>query len=272
MLTTDDPPAAKENVSGTVLRALSLLDLLVSEPGGMRLSDLARRSGLNKATAFRLLGSLQQGGLVTQDQATSRYRPSLKIIGMAERILEAFDLRAVARPHLEQLAGKTGYSVLAGVIEGAHVVYLEQVTGSNELRVDREVGVRRSIHISSIGKAIVAFLDPDERARVLADCRFERHTSVTITSRERFESDLAEVRQRGWASVVDEDILGASSVSAPIFDHSGRVAGAVGIGLPTVALRGDEGARYVSLLLASSRAVSEALGLQANHEITEGAG
>ena len=72
--------------------------------------------GLNKATAFRLLGSLQRAGLVVQDRATGHHRPGMKLVGMAERILEAHDFRTVTHPHVERLASEIGQSVLAGVL------------------------------------------------------------------------------------------------------------------------------------------------------------
>lgn len=259
---------SRDNVSGTVLRALWLLDVLVAEPRGLGLTAVAVRAGLNKATAFRLLGSLQRAGLVIRDPATGHYRPGMKLVRMAEQILEALDFRTVAHPHVERLADEIGHGVLAGVLEGPEVVYVDHVEGSGGLRVHRQVGGRRSVHVSSIGKAILAHLPPTEAAAIVDACRFEPRTEHTITDRAAFLAHLEVARGRGWAEVRDEDALGALSVSAPVFDHTDRVVGAIGFTGPSIALRGPALERSIPLLLEAGRAASAELG----HIGAEGAG
>jgi IclR family KDG regulon transcriptional repressor len=251
---------ARDNVSGTVLRALRLLDVLVAEPRGLGLTAAAARGGLNKATAFRMLGSLQRAGLVVQDPATGHYRPGMKLVRMAEQVLEALDFRTVAHSYVERLAEEIGHGVLAGVLEGPEVVYVDHVEGSGGLRVHRQVGGRRSVHVSSIGKAILAHLPPAEAEATLDACRFERRTERTITDRAALLADLETARRRGWAEVRDEDVLGATSVSAPVFDHTNRVIGAIGFTGPSFALQGPALERSVQLLITACRAASAELG------------
>ena len=251
---------SRDNVSGTVLRALRLLDVLVAEPRGLGLTAAASRGGLNKATAFRLLGSLQRAGLVVQDPASGRYRPGMKLVRMAEQVLEALDFRTVAHAHVERLAEQIGHGVLAGVLEGPEVVYVDHAEGSGGLRVHRQVGGRRSVHVSSIGKAILAHLPPAEAGAIVEDCRFEPRTERTITDRAAFLAHLEAARRRGWAEVRDEDVLGASSISAPVFDHTARVVGAIGFTGPSFALQGPALERAIQLLLAACWAVSAELG------------
>lgn len=244
----------------TVLKAFGVLDVLVAEPRGLGLSEAARRAGLNKATAFRLLGALQQAGVVSQDAAGGRYRPALKLVAMAEQVLSTLDLRGVAHPYVERVARESGHGVLVGVLDGAEVVYVDHVPGAHQLRVHRSIGGRRSVHVSSIGKAILAHLPEETATAVLTNCRFERRTAHTITSRQDFMVHLRDVRAQGWALVQDEDVAGASSVSAPVFDHTGGVVGAMGIAVPTSALQGAERERIVPLLLEATRSASAALG------------
>ena len=149
----DDAPetAARDNVSTTVVRALGLLDVLVDEARGLALTAAAARAGLNKATAFRMLGALKRAELVVQDPLTGLYRPGLKLVRMGEQIVESLDFRTVAHPHVEALAREVGHGVLAGVIESGEVVYVDHVQGVGDLRVHRQIGGRRSVHVSSIG-------------------------------------------------------------------------------------------------------------------------
>src|SRR4051812_3132342 len=100
-----------DNVSSTVLRALAMLDIVVAEPRGISLTVAAGRAGLSKATTFRMLGALARAGLVARDAATGHYRPSLKIVEMADRVLEGYDFPSVARPHMMTLAGQVAHGV-----------------------------------------------------------------------------------------------------------------------------------------------------------------
>jgi IclR family transcriptional regulator, KDG regulon repressor len=262
--------AGKDNVSTTVLRALSLLDCLVDEASGLGLSAVARRAGLNKATAFRLLGSLQQAGLAVQDRASGTYRPGLKLLRMAEQVAQSLDLRAVAQPYVERLARSTGHTVLAGVLEGGEVVYVNHAQGAGQLRVHRQVGDRRSFHVSSIGKAILASLPAADAEAIVGAGQFERHTEHTILDPAAFLAHLVEVRRRGWALVREETIVGGSSVSAPVFDHHSRVVGAIGISAPSLALTGVALDRSVGLLLATCREASAELGHPRASEVGAG--
>ncbi len=250
----------REALSSTVLRALAVLDVLVAEPRGLGLSGVARRAGLSKATTFRLLGSLQRAGLVIHDRPSSLYRPGMKLVRMATQILNGLNLRTVSHRYAEALARETGHAVLAGVIESGEVVYIDIVPGSYELRVHTDLGQRRAVHLSSIGKAVLAFLPPAEREAIVAACSFERHTEHTITDRQRFLAHLEEVRQRGWALVRDEDAIGASSLSAPVFDAADRVVGAIGISVPTLLLDDAALARFVPLLRETCARASADLG------------
>jgi IclR family KDG regulon transcriptional repressor len=242
------------------VRALGLLDVLVDEPRGLTLTAAAGRAGLNKATAFRMLGALKRAELVVQDPATGLYRPGLKLVRMGEQIVGSLDFRTVSHPHVEALAREVGHGVLAGVIESGEVVYVDHVQGGGDLRVHRQVGGRRSVHVSSIGKAILAHLPPAEVAAIVDACRFERHTQHTIVDPATYLAQLARVREQGWALARDEDTLGATSFSAPVFDHAGRVVGAIGISGPSLTLRGAALERALGSLLAACRAASAELG------------
>jgi len=250
----------RDNVSSTVLRALTMLDIVVAEPRGLSLTVAAGRAGLSKATAFRLLGALARGGLVARDAPSGLYRPSLKIAQMAEQVLAAYDFPSIARPHMIKLAGEVGHGIAAGVVQGGEVVYVERIEASTEIRVHHQLGGRRPIHTSSLGKAIVAFLPPDEVEAILRDYHFERFTEYTIVDREAYLRDLAKVRRQGWSLSRNEGVLGGTSLSAPVFDHTGRVMGAIGVSSVSSALRGAALQRMVTLMTAACRATSADLG------------
>jgi DNA-binding IclR family transcriptional regulator len=261
-----------DHASRTVVRALGLLDVVVAEPSGLGLSEIARRAGLSKATAFRMLGALKQAQLVVQDATTGQYQPGLKIIGMAHQMLRALDFPAVAHPYLAELAQELGHAVMSGVLERGEIVYLDHVQGSHELRVHRDIGVRRPLHVSSMARAIMAFLPSAEADGWIDACGFEPHTPHTTVDPSAYRAQLGEVRRRGWALIRDEAIDGASSFSGPVFDRTGRVIGSIGISLPSLALAQSNLNLMAGRLLEACRAVSIKLGHDGSSRGSEGTG
>jgi DNA-binding IclR family transcriptional regulator len=170
------------------------------------------------------------------------------------------DFRTVAHPYVEQLARKLGHSVVAGVLEGSEVVYVDVVHGRDGLRLHRPIGGRISVHLSSIGQAILAYLPAAEVGDIVAGCRFEPRTPHTISQHDAFLLRLQEVRRQGWALVRDEETLGATSFSAPVFDHTGRVVGAIGVAGSSFVLQDATIERTIGLLVEVCRAVSAELG------------
>ena len=251
-----------DTVSGAVPRTMALLDLLVSEPRGISLTDVSRRMCLSKPTVHRLLAWLQQAGLAVQVGQHGVYRPSLKIVAMAEQILGAFDFRTVAHPFLEPLAVDLGLGVFAGVLEGSEIVTVDAVDFSEGLRVTLKIGDRRSVHAGAMGKAIVAHLPPDKVSSIIARCQFERFTEHTITDHDHYRAQLVEVRRRGWGLARDEVHMGAGGVAAPVFDRERQVVGAIGVAGPSAVLVGDHLEQIVGRLRAVCRSASKELGFR----------
>ena len=222
----------------------------------MGLTAVAREAGLPKATAYRLLAAPSGWGWSPR---TSAPRPTGRGSSWSPWPTGSWSRWTFAPPPIptfEPLAREAGHSALAGVLEEGSVVYVDIAPGRQPLRVHTRIGARRPLHVSSIGKAITAFLPAPEAARALDACDFAPHTAHTIADRGRFEAGLEDVRRAGWAMVRDEDAIGTSSVAEPVLDWSTRPAGAVAVALPTATLTDPELGRVVAALTQTCRAIS----------------
>jgi IclR family KDG regulon transcriptional repressor len=216
-------------------RALDLLEALAEAPAGAPLgvSEVARRVGVTKSAAFRILANLERRGYVAKDPVSARYTLGTHLVYLGERSLGAIDLRAAARPSLEALQQRFGETVNLGVREGAEVVYVDMIESSHGLRMAARVGGRDYLHSTALGKAILAYLPPAERDQLLhAPEGLPARTERTITDPVRLRAELERVRERGIAEDRDENEVGARCLSAPIFDHRGAVAGAISVSAP----------------------------------------
>jgi DNA-binding IclR family transcriptional regulator len=244
-------------------RALDLLEALAEAPAGAPLgvSEIARRSGVTKSAAFRILANLERRGYVAKDPVSARYTLGTHLVYLGERSLGAIDLRLAARPALEALQRRFGETVNLGVREGAEVVYVDMIESSHGLRMAARVGGRDYLHSTALGKAMLAFLPPAERDRLLQASReLPARTERTITDPVTLRAELERVRERGIAEDHDENEVGARCLGAPIFDHRGMVAGAISVSAPDSRLDDARAAEVAVAVREEAAAVTRRLG------------
>jgi IclR family acetate operon transcriptional repressor len=169
------------------------------------------------------------------------------------------DLATRAQPILESLSNRAGANAHLAKLDGTEVVDLLRVEHPTPQRITRNPMLRRPAHCTALGKAMLAF---DSAARVdeILSAGLARLTRKTITQPERFLSELARVRKRGYAVDNEEFYLGTRCVAAPVFDDSGRVVGAMSVSCLITQLTEDRVPDYAALVQDASRHLSEQLG------------
>src|SRR5438477_2707206 len=148
--------AVEGNAVRSVDRAASLLLALGECQGATGVTELARRLGLHKSTASRLLATLQRRGLVEQDDESGKYRLGLLVIRLADRAERTLDLRRLALPELEQLARVTHETVGLGVLDADSLLNVAQVDGPSMVAVGDWTGRATPLHCGSSGKVLLA--------------------------------------------------------------------------------------------------------------------
>ncbi len=146
-------------------RALDILKLLGSEPE-MRVTDLARRLEVHKSTAFRLLSTLEEHGLVEQNPTTEKYRLGYGLVRLASAVVGEIDLARASRPVLEELAARTSETVNLAILQGEQVVNIDQIAAPNLVVNVNWVGKQTPLHCTSMGK----FFSPSSPTRSAAGC------------------------------------------------------------------------------------------------------
>lgn len=214
----------------TVLKALSLLDLIADQPN-LTLSELGRLAGVPAPTALRLLRALQEASYVEVDQ-DGRYRLGIQCLVLGSTYMENLDLRSEARVELENLAEETGETVHLGVPDGTEVVYVDKVETSHSVRMYSRVGASSPMYSSGIGKAILSEAETDLITAVTA-AGMPRRTDNTITDPERLQTELDEIRERGYAVDDVENEEGIRCAAAAVLRADGTPLAAVSISGPT---------------------------------------
>ena len=216
----------------SVDNALRLL-LLFRERKSIRLSDASEYLGVANSTAHRLLAMLVHHEFVEQDPGQRTYvaGPALVEIGLAA--VRGMDLRTTARPVLEELAARSGETALLSRLEGDTVVCLDSIESKKALRVATQAQLTLPAHCTASGKALLALLPREEfRGLYPPRVRLPGPTVKTIRHRAGLERALEEVRERGFATSVEESEEGLSSIAAAVRDSRGRVVAALSVSGP----------------------------------------
>jgi DNA-binding IclR family transcriptional regulator len=198
----------------SVDRALKLLDAVVAaSPRGDTAAALAAQCDINRATAWRLLGTLEAHGLVERDPSSNRYRAGLALIRMSTAA--GYDgLVRRTRPIFERVSAQTGETAALAVAGRRGVTYVGEVAPQSVLAVSwlsREV----PLHATSTGKAFLAWL-PQEEAVGMLQQPLHRFTDNTLTELPRLLDELAKTRARGYAECAGELEPTLYGVSAPV--------------------------------------------------------
>ena len=220
-------------VLSSVAKALTLLDAFSAEKPELTLSELAKRAGAHKSSAFRLLATLEAQGFVEKDPASHAYRLGWKLVELAGRLLARYELRELAAPLMEELAERSGEIVHLSVLDRGEIVYLDKRGRSQPLTVSTTIGGRSPAHASAMGKALLSGLSDQDAERLLGSRRLQRFTPTTITDRRRLTRELEEIRRQGYALDDEETFPGIRCVAAPLQDGEGRVLAAISVTAPT---------------------------------------
>lgn len=211
----------------SVERALLVLQAFLPYERGASLSltEISALTHLNLSTLFRFMVTLEAHKFVAFDQETNKYRLGVTCLELGNRFLRDNDLRKSSRPTLESLRNEFGETVHLAMLQGDEVVYLEKLDGLHPIGLmSSNVGGRAPAHCTGVGKALLAQLPESELNELLPGPKLARFTNSTITVLSELRKDLAQIRERGYATDCEEHEVGVKCVAAAIYDHLGPAA------------------------------------------------
>ena len=251
---------------GVVTKVLRILETLQGSGTGLQLKEIAQMTGINKSTAYRFLAHLENEGYLSRED-TGAYIVGPKLVRLGSGMAYHATLRSVSRAVMQRLWTTTTETVNLAVISGMDILYLEVLESSHPFRLASQVGSRRPLYCTALGKAMMAFLNEREREAVMSSLHLEKLGPRTITSITRLKRELVKVRTQAFA--VDDEEAGAGSrcVAAPIFDQSGNVAAAISVSGPTTRIDRTKMLQVAKAVRDGARVISHNLGFVADRGI-----
>ena len=241
-------------------KALELLSVFSFREPRLSLADLAKRTGIPRATAFRLLSTLEQSGFLAKDHGA--YQLGIKCFVLGNIVAGGLDLRETAHPHLVALRDTTRETTQIAILDHWQVVYLERVPSPNPSGFMRmRAGAILPAYCTGLGKTLLAYSPERDVEAWAATQKFPALTPRTITSVKRLLKELRAIRERGYGIDDEEREKGVKCLAAPVRNHNGDVVAAVSVAGPIDRMPQDlVGTEIAEVVTAAARAISIDLG------------
>ena len=256
---TTEPSATDGKYTVQILaRAIHVLGALAGRVRGWTLDELGASLGIAKASLLRILRTLEDEGVVRRDD--DRYYLGARVLDFSHGYLRGLELTGVARPLMEDLARRTGQTISLAVRDGLEIVYVAIERAQQDIGIQGEIGARHPANATALGKVLLADLEPEDAAALVAGRELVRLTHRTITDPDALQRHLALVRTQGYAVDDEERGIGIRCVAAPIRRADGRAIGAMSVAGPIFHMTEDVFPRYRAWLLEATAEASARFG------------
>jgi IclR family transcriptional regulator, pca regulon regulatory protein len=217
----------------SLAKGFRVLEAFTAQDAELTMAEVARKAGIDNATAFRFLNTLVEIGYVKHVQDTRKFRLALKVLDLGFNAIARLDLRERARPILRGLTGAVNEAASVGVLDGSDVIYVERVqAGLARLGVDIRIGSRVPAYSSAVGHSILAWLPRLAQISILQSQPRKQLTETTPTALDVLLARLVEVRRRGYALSDQETVSGVYVLAAPVLDIDGIPLAGLSIAAP----------------------------------------
>ena len=248
----------------SVDRAFAVLEFL-SHRGWSRVTEVANELNIHKSTAYRLLTTLRDRGMVEQSAVTEKYRLGFGLVLLASAVTADLDIVRCARPICDQLSERTRETVTVAVLEGDDAVIIHQtISRSSALSADW-TGMHTPLHATAAGTLFLVHMPEDQRRRILRR-RLERFTENTVVDPAILNERLREVLREDYAFTAEELEVGLSAIAAPIRDANGSVVAAVSVSGPSFRLPVESIGEIVAPVHEAAAEISQCLGFRRRNE------
>jgi DNA-binding IclR family transcriptional regulator len=263
---TTRSPGTPERQSGrgtasavqSVDRAVSVLEILARH-GEAGVTEIAEELDVHKSTAFRLLGVLENRGLVAQAKDRGKYYLGAGVLRLAGAAAVRLDISQEGVPVCREVADELGETVNIAVLDDDAAVNIMQARGTASVTAQNWLGRRTPLHATSSGKVLLAHMPPTLREGLLARS-LPRFTDRTVTGAGMLRAELEAVVQQGYGVTIEELELGLAAVAAPVRSHDGKVIAAISVSGPVYRLNADRLPEVAKRTVAAGAELSRRMG------------
>lgn len=249
-------------MGSAVQKAIAVLEAAVAGPRNLRLTELARETGLSRQSAHRILRQLEESGMVRHEPLHDSYLVGHRLKRLSLAALSAAQRSGAGHEILADLVSRVGESCNLGMLDGREVVYVDRVECDWPLRLQLQPGSRLPAHCSAIGKLLLAFLEPEVCGRLLGAASLTRHTANTETDLMRLRRELDRIRSEEVSINDQEYMVGLLGIAVPIRNDQGRVIAALAVHAPVARMNKTQANGHLPELRAAAAKLGRVLEIE----------
>jgi DNA-binding IclR family transcriptional regulator len=258
-------PKAKSDPTNvqSVSRALDLLEAFPRFGPEIGLTSIAEYNNLHKATAYRLLSTLEARGYIERSPDGRKYRLGVRTLELGAYFQSQLDVRRLALPNMTAMVEATDEAAFLCIREGDEALCIERVESKLEVNIfTLRVGGRQPLHCGAAPRAILAGMEDCEVSAYAQRTGLPAFTPQTITNLQKLHEDVNRTRQQGYVVSLEDASQGIAAVGAPVLNHKGEVIAAISLS-GMVARYGPERIHELAqVLLTNSKTLSRQMGFR----------
>jgi DNA-binding IclR family transcriptional regulator len=239
----------------TVDQSLKLLNYFSKEKPSWGARELAKETGMNHSTVYRILETLEANRFLVKDDATKKYTLGIRLWELGLRMYDSMKLPELIRPIMKQLMIDTGESVFLTGLDGDEALTLDAMEPDNKVKYSVSLGSRVPLYAGASYRAILAFMPPEKIDNILRGT-LQAYTENTMTDPQQIRETLTEIREKGWAQSSGEYTRDVMAIAVPLFDANDHIVGSLTVSGPKYRFTENDITRHLPLLQQAKEDVS----------------
>jgi IclR family KDG regulon transcriptional repressor len=252
--------ANRASDSGTVGKAMTVLDQVAGFGRPVRFKDILEISSYPKGTLYRILQTLRIEQLVTFDETMQTYSLGIRLVRLAHGAWTQASIAPVAAPLLDQLSVSLGETIHLAQLDNAQVLYVDKRNAARPVEMYSQAGKIGPAYCTGVGKAMMAYLPTVEQDRVLAQQSYHRFTEHTLCNADELRAELVNIRERGFAYDRQEHEQGIICVAVPILSSENTAMGAISVTSTTLRTSLDQMASIAPQIQETASQIAAQMG------------
>lgn len=200
-----------------IKKAIEILRFLVNEYQPLGVTEIAKNLSISKSTAYGILQSFQEEGLVSKDPMSKKYTVGKEMMRLAKMVFKGQDLVSIARPFLERLAELIDETIFLGVREYDSVKILEVVEAKKEFKISSPIGTKLPINAGATGKIFLSVMRNEDIVTLLNEKGLPQYTENSITDIGKYLEEIEKTRRLGYSLDMGEYLKGVWSAGTLIY-------------------------------------------------------
>ena len=244
----------------SVERAIHILNCFTFEKPVLTIDEIMEKTGLAKATTYRLLWTLERNHLIQYHATSNVYQLGTKALEYGGIVLDNLDICKETEPYLHELHEATGHSFILATQQAETVQYLLRIHSDEGLQPNNTVGRRRILHHGALGIVLLAYTEEDFIDSLLDEYPLVAHTPKTITEKTSFKDRLKLIRESGYYVDIDETFVGYTAIAVPIYGEKAKVIASIGLSGPSFKIEGERRENLIKLMKETAQHISKKMG------------